>query len=378
MSKEAAQPLLFLGGAPQKNDDRMAATPAASPAKKAQEFFGEMSSKALGMVAAAGEMRNRASEKASTAVAAVEGVRSKIAITAKQRVNAAKDAVAVGSDIVQQRVDAAKELLGQRVPCQHGAYPAESESESNMQKLLAMGFTRAEATRALAVFDDAGVATNMLCDRRASAASESTFAKVKAAELKVFFKPGPVGVYIDRTDVVTTVDEQKQAHRLGIRDGMHFLTVKGKPYTPARYVAARAGTESYEVTFAQATRSTPAEATRKKNEPVNRALFKELAHGFEEADLQQALIVTMKDAARSELENLWEVVVTSASSFEVMSQVAAQPWQLRPSVGTWLALVHTDDDDEQENKKKALSMLDEAAASSKSSASRFSPVRGGA
>jgi len=73
------------------------------------------------------------------------------------------------------------------------------------------------------------------------------------AQLTVAFKPGKVGISADwKSGNVKTVDERKQAHLLGVRVGMRVLTVAGEPYTKARYVAAKEGAKSYEVTFAQA------------------------------------------------------------------------------------------------------------------------------
>jgi len=69
------------------------------------------------------------------------------------------------------------------------------------------------------------------------------------AEEKFIFEPGGVGVTIDRAGVVKFVDEETQAHRLGVHVGMQFLRINGELYTPQRFVAARAGTTSYEVVF---------------------------------------------------------------------------------------------------------------------------------
>jgi len=75
---------------------------------------------------------------------------------------------------------------------------------------------------------------------------------VQAAELTVVFEPGAVGITADwMSGLVQYIAEDGQAHRLGVRAGMRFLTVEGEPYTEDRFVAATAGAKSYEATFAQ-------------------------------------------------------------------------------------------------------------------------------
>jgi len=79
------------------------------------------------------------------------------------------------------------------------------------------------------------------------------FSRSKQMESKLVFEPGTVGLDVgEASGFVTSVSEAEQAHRLGVRVGMRFLTVAGKPYTAWRYHDAKAGTKKYEVTFAQA------------------------------------------------------------------------------------------------------------------------------
>jgi len=84
-----------------------------------------------------------------------------------------------------------------------------------------------------------------------AAPEEAAVVEPKDAELKVVFEPGPVDIAANwETGLVKDVSEGGQAYRLGARAGIRFLTVAGKPYTKDRLLAARAGTENYEVTFA--------------------------------------------------------------------------------------------------------------------------------
>jgi len=73
-------------------------------------------------------------------------------------------------------------------------------------------------------------------------------------ELKVVFEPRKQ-ICIDadwQSGLVQFVDRAHQAHRLGVRVGMRFLTVAGKPFTKDRYETAALGCEPFETTFAQA------------------------------------------------------------------------------------------------------------------------------
>jgi len=79
-------------------------------------------------------------------------------------------------------------------------------------------------------------------------------ATTKAAELKVKLKPGKIGdIDADwQNGLVTFVDEAHEAHRFGVRVGMRFLTVAGKPYTKDRYDTACNSGLHVDFTFAQA------------------------------------------------------------------------------------------------------------------------------
>jgi len=89
----------------------------------------------------------------------------------------------------------------------------------------------------------------------------------KDAELTVVFEPGAVGkIAVEAVSgLVKHLAEDGQAYRLGVRAGMRFITVYGSPYTKDRLFAARAGTKSYEVTFAQAAPTLESAFTQPRN-----------------------------------------------------------------------------------------------------------------
>jgi len=90
-------------------------------------------------------------------------------------------------------------------------------------------------------------------EKAAGEAAEKEVAE-KAGELKVVFEPGHLGITADwTTGVVTRITKEKQAHRSGVLVGMRLLTVDGEPYTKKRWDAAKTGSHSYGVTFAEVT-----------------------------------------------------------------------------------------------------------------------------
>jgi len=77
----------------------------------------------------------------------------------------------------------------------------------------------------------------------------------KAEELEFVFQPGHLGIKADLlTGLVTSV--AKQAYKYGVRPGMRFLTIGGKPFTESLFFNAMEGTKNYSVTFAQGVEST--------------------------------------------------------------------------------------------------------------------------
>lgn len=75
---------------------------------------------------------------------------------------------------------------------------------------------------------------------------------VEAAQLKVQFEPSEIGVGADYSSgYVQDVPHGGQADRLGVRVGMRFLSVAGKPYSETELDAAIAGGKSFEVVLAQ-------------------------------------------------------------------------------------------------------------------------------
>jgi len=71
----------------------------------------------------------------------------------------------------------------------------------------------------------------------------------KAAELKFVFTPGKDnGMHFDwANSSIRGVEKGSEAHRLGVVNGMRFLTVDGMPFSKARYDTVNAGSKHYEV-----------------------------------------------------------------------------------------------------------------------------------
>jgi len=72
----------------------------------------------------------------------------------------------------------------------------------------------------------------------------------EAAQLKVIFEPGPLGLQVQRNrGLVAKIQDGKQADRLGVRAGMCYRLVGGLPYTEQRLRSAQSGSRNYEVVF---------------------------------------------------------------------------------------------------------------------------------
>jgi len=301
MSMAAAGAILSSASASHKSDDGTSPVPAASPAQKVQDIFGEMRSKACG---AASEMRSKASEKASTAVAAAEGVRSSaravqqcVAVAAKQRAGAAKDkmdagvaaaegirskavtAVAAASDKVQQRVDAAKDTAAK---VQQRVDAAKDTLRDAQAK------TKASFEAARSPLD--GPLTNRMLFKRKLQASRDSWTTSGASSSR------------EESDVIPTLET----------------------------FSASAGEFVYDS-----------------------------PDGFVDMELQQALVASIIDANRLSSFNseVLESSTTSSSSHAEVPGPPVQPWQLRPSVGTWLVAI-----DDEDKESVAAEIVDAAKA----------------
>jgi hypothetical protein len=69
--------------------------------------------------------------------------------------------------------------------------------------------------------------------------------------LKACFKPGELGIYSEcwRTGLIDRVDDDSPGHRQGVREGMRFETIDGKPYTEALLDSCIRGRREYTIAF---------------------------------------------------------------------------------------------------------------------------------
>jgi len=75
--------------------------------------------------------------------------------------------------------------------------------------------------------------------------------EAEAAEMTFVFEPGEPGIDVNSDSPSIRVFKGEQADRLGLRPGMRILTIDGELWTKQGLKDAVAGTENYEVTFAQ-------------------------------------------------------------------------------------------------------------------------------
>jgi len=153
------------------------------------------------------------------------------------------------------------------------------------------------------------------CETAANTSQAATFTAV--------FEPGHQGIDADfDSGLVTAVHSAHQAHRLGVRAEMRYLSIGGIPYTETALDNARNGHQKYEVVFANAMVDDQAlrrrvEAAEQNAAELQAALYesKQLNEAYSRRQdiLQQALVD--EDTQRQQL--------ASAKSLEVERRAVA-------------------------------------------------------